>query len=86
MVIVAASSDGAIRLWIVSGPEFSHAISLEGKAHATVTDDAAAEKASSPIKLPKVGKHIGTYEAGKRITCLTAFVMTKDFADEPMAD
>ncbi|KAF7902326.1 hypothetical protein EAF00_002229 [Botryotinia globosa] len=54
ILIVAASSDGAVRLYKLS---------------------AAKDLAQVGEKVNQVGKLIGTYETGNRVTCLKAFVM-----------
>ncbi|KAA8575772.1 hypothetical protein EYC84_004872 [Monilinia fructicola] len=54
IIIVAASSDGAVRLYKLS---------------------AAKDLAQIGEKVNQVGKLIGTYETGNRVTCLKAFVM-----------
>ncbi|QSZ37671.1 hypothetical protein DSL72_008770 [Monilinia vaccinii-corymbosi] len=54
IIIVAAGSDGAVRLYKLSP---------------------AKDLAQTGEKVNQVGKLIGTYETGNRITCLKAFVM-----------
>lgn len=54
IIIVAASSDGAVRLYKLS---------------------AVKELAQVGEQVNQVGKLIGTYETGNRVTCLKAFVM-----------
>jgi protein MAK11 len=53
-IIVAAGSDGALRVWKLS---------------------ASKDLGSHNGKAKQVGKLLGTYETGNRITCLKAFVM-----------
>ncbi|CZR68707.1 related to MAK11 protein (maintenance of killer toxin-encoding satellite M1 dsRNA) [Phialocephala subalpina] len=52
-IVVAAGSDGALRLWKISSTDL----------------------ASHSDKVKQIGKLLGTYETGNRITCLRAFVM-----------
>lgn len=72
-IVVAGSSDGTIRVWALNLTEF--AIEKESP-----TGDSQNE--SSQGRIPEarsarlVGRLIGTFETGNRITCLKAFVMS----------
>jgi len=66
-LIVACGSDGAVRVWSLGAGALE-----EPKSTAT-----AAEQGSKTSSPPQVGKLLGTYETGNRITCMVAFVMQK---------
>jgi len=59
ILIVACGSDGAVRVWSLNIGAFA----FETKLSTAI---------SSP---PRVGKLLGTYETGNRITCMVAFIM-----------
>jgi protein MAK11 len=66
--IVAASSDGSIRIWHIE-------------------ESALHESKKTSSKLPiQIGKLIGTYETGSRITCLKAFLMQAPRTDEGLSE
>ncbi|KAH7132066.1 WD40-repeat-containing domain protein [Dendryphion nanum] len=66
-LIVAASSDGSVRLWSLD----------ESELHAEPDDaSSAAGNAGKSFTTKEVGKLVGTYSTGTRITCVKAFVMT----------
>jgi protein MAK11 len=78
LLIVTGSSDGAIRLWLLDEAELTDISSVlqwpehgseESKAH-------ASNDKRSNATITQVGSLLGTYEAGNRITCLKAFVMS----------
>lgn len=79
LLLVLGSSDGAVRLWTVYASEFAQ--DLE-----TTNHDQVAETATNGtgLKVPQVGRVIGTMETVNRITCLGAFVM--DGKQEPMLE
>lgn len=72
LLIVTASSDGAIRIWAVAAvdiiapihPELVGQVMWDPKANGSQEDSR------------RVGSLIGTLETGNRITCLGAFVMS----------
>lgn len=79
LLIVAGSSDGMIRLWMLEPAQFMFANANLDESHTRdlnelpkVNSEANALKVPS---LPQVGRLLGTYETGNRITCLKAFVM-----------
>ena len=87
-LIVTGSSDGAVRLWAVDGselvdePSVSRDLNNEVSIPANGGDGRANENA---IELPttrQIGLLLGTYEAGNRITCLKAFVMSEPESPE----
>ncbi|ORY12090.1 WD40-repeat-containing domain protein [Clohesyomyces aquaticus] len=61
-ILITGSSDGAVRMWSLSAAELQSA-----------TD---ASKPQSGFTANQVGRLLGTYATGNRITCLKAFVMT----------
>ncbi|KAF2178635.1 WD40 repeat-like protein [Zopfia rhizophila CBS 207.26] len=63
--IITGSSDGSVRVWTLNGSEL--------EASKEETD---GKRAHSGYTAKQVGKLIGTYSTGTRITCLTAFMMT----------
>ena len=80
--IITGSSDGAIRIWQVDVADLTSQsaphehIVKAAKLHAVngeaVTSKQIPAKASG---IKQIGRLLGTYEAGNRITCLKAFVM-----------
>ena len=87
LVAVTGSSDGAIRLWILHDAEIA-----DGSLVQTRTMDDAVQKPEKVAAVPpssddtmitQVGSLLGTYEAGNRITCLKAFVMSQPETTKP---
>ena len=70
VVLVAASSDGSIRAWQIQENE--------------VLSQLPPSKEKTEVS--KVGKLIGTYETGSRITCLRAFLMLPRRQDEGLSE
>ena len=87
LVAVTGSSDGAIRLWILHDAEIADGSVVQTRS----MDDAIQnpEKAagvppmSDGAMITQVGSLLGTYEAGNRITCLKAFVMSQPERTKP---
>lgn len=81
LVFVTCSSDGAVKLWCLDQDELSQVDKKAAKG---------GEKADEASETPRqVGKLLGSYETGERITCLKAFVMTEpndDVSDEEEFD
>lgn len=81
LVIVTGSSDGAIRLWMLDDAEIADGPLVQTTSMDNViqkTEKAAAVPPSSNgAMITQVGSLLGTYEAGNRITCLRAFVMSQ---------
>lgn len=74
LVVAAGSSDGTIRLWTLNATQ----LATEVKA---LRGDSDFNKSSQGLmpEVPsgrQIGRLIGTYETGNRITCLKAFVMS----------
>ena len=68
--IVTASSDGSIRVWQFTSQDIVGKTS-ERKSHG---------------KVAQIGKLIGTYETGSRITCLKAFLMRQSSQEEGLSE
>lgn len=69
LLIVTASSDGAVRLWKVGSDELT--------APKQGSNNAGVDRKESDLLpvLSQVGELISTHETGNRITCLGAFMM-----------
>ena len=80
-IIVTGSSDGAVRLWTVQESELVDKPTISNDRNSEVSILASNGKANGDAaKLPatrQIGSLLGTYEAGNRITCLKAFVMSE---------
>lgn len=82
--VVTGSSDGAVRLWLLDKE------ALVGRKDLRVDPaskmDGLGQKTSDGVTAQalerQVGHLLGTYEAGNRITCLTAFLMIKPPREE----
>ena len=72
---VTGSSDGAIRFWSVNASELDSASSGPSQERA---DDiiSGSEDTDRGSLVPPIGRLLGTYEGGHRITCLKAFRMS----------
>lgn len=83
LLIVTASSDGAIRLWSIKVRELLVRGSQNSSGGSTSPDGgAAAQNGANGSKKTttsarQVGKMLGVYESGNRITCMTAFIMAR---------
>ncbi|OJD25109.1 hypothetical protein ACJ73_03521 [Blastomyces percursus] len=95
-LVVTSSSDGAVKLWMLNEAEFPAAIEDGGssgkekdksdsrsqKNGISSTSARARASASASSAVAQVGKLLGTYESGNRITCMKAFVMLEPAAGE----
>lgn len=80
-LVVTCNSDGAVRVWALSWKELTAEDSSQKK-----TKNSKKNKESAPAAAaPQVGKLLGTYETGNRITCMKAFVMLQP-EEENMSD
>lgn len=84
---VTGSSDGAIRLWMLDDAEITDgslvlAGSMDNNIHDS-EDAGAASPSNDSAMTTQVGSLLGTYEAGNRITCLKAFVMSQPESPTP---
>ena len=78
-LIVAGSSDGSVRLWLVASSDLT---SIPNPNKAAEEED---DTPQTGFAAKEVGTALGTYSTGTRITCLKAFVMTGE-PDKTEAD
>ena len=82
LIIVTGSSDGAVRLWTVNESELvdEPSTSRDLNDEVSISANGGIGKANgNATNLPtarQIGLLLGTYEAGNRITCLKAFIMS----------
>ena len=77
LLIVTASSDGAIRLWLLDEVQLTgRASDLDQTLQNGSKREERPKEATAPTGSVQLGVLLGTYEAGSRITCLKAFVMS----------
>jgi len=88
LLVVTASSDGAVRIWLLDATQLS-APSRDDTEFTATNGDLATEKMTESAqangtkdKTKQVGSLVGMYETGNRITCLKAFVMSGQQAAE----
>ena len=72
---VAGSSNGAIRLWALDPTRFTTEVELIRNGSSSSKGAKVATPESLPV--PQLGRLIGTFQTGNRITCLKAFVMSE---------
>ena len=87
-IIVTGSSDGAVRLWsidaselVAEDPSLSQDLIPKEKRTAASGDDEGQVNGNAPERTTTVrqaGSLLRTYEAGNRITCLKAFIMSSE--------
>lgn len=85
--VVTGSSDGTIRLWQIRATE------LVGTKDQKTNNNGIPTHKHPPVSsgdqtitqgrlsIRQIGRLLGTYETGNRITCLTAFVLVSDRED-----
>lgn len=82
LLIVTGSSDGAVRIWMIDKVDLQHKLSHPQDSSETEgsrsgkQDSAVPGSATKLSEVRQIGKLLGTYEAGNRITCLKAFIMS----------
>ncbi|KAL9096082.1 MAG: hypothetical protein Q9165_001604 [Trypethelium subeluteriae] len=81
LLITTASSDGSVRVWSVRHQELEAATSElqngENEVEKTLKNGTTGvEVNGNTTSERQIGKLLGTYETGHRITCLEAFVMS----------
>ncbi|KAI9788693.1 MAG: hypothetical protein M1816_006744 [Peltula sp. TS41687] len=94
LTLVTGSSDGIIRLWQISASELTGTNQQKPNGLATTQRRQSLPSADQVIntdKMPvkQIGRLLGAYETGNRITCLAAFVLVsngKDAAEADMAE
>lgn len=84
LVVVSGSSDGTIRIWLLN-PKVCSVDNLKTKRPPDFNGTGLSEPKSTEVKKPgsaqdsaspaSIGRLLGTYATGNRITCLKAFVM-----------
>lgn len=79
--VVTGSSDGAVRFWTLDIDDLMVPSSVQivngGSSISKKIGRASKDDDPSQVSGNQVGNLLGTYEAGNRITCLTAFVMSR---------
>lgn len=84
-VVVSGSSDGVIRIWMLlpdvllrNSNQMSESPSMNGtKSLHSLKIEAKKQGSTSASGAASVGRLLGTYDTGNRITCLKAFVMSE---------
>lgn len=82
-LVVTCSSDGAVRVWALDWKELTAEESSQKKTKTSKKKDKEPVPAAAAVPR-QVGKLLGTYETGNRITCMKAFVMLQP--EENMSD
>lgn len=77
-LIVTGSSDGTVRLWMLTLDSLIHPDNRPTKKH----NSGAPEDQDRTHAIPQVGTLLGSYETGNRITCLKAFIMLPPVVNE----
>ena len=75
LLFFTGGSDGAIRIWSILTTDLSSLLSNEGHPPDKPTSNGVPD--SDNLRVSQIGRLLGTYEAGNRITCLTAFLMVE---------
>ena len=87
LIVVTGSSDGAIRLWMLDEAELADGVLVQPRSMDNFIqkseESAAVPPSSNGAMTTQVGFLLGTYEAGNRITCLRAFVMSQPESTKP---
>ena len=75
-IVITASSDGSIRLWSLTENELNMDNDLTASTHLSKeVDNIISSKIELEPQPHQVGRLLGLYESGRRITCLQAFIM-----------
>ena len=82
--VVTGSSDGSVRVWALSRadfekqpPESNGTSNHDSNEVRVINGDAGNIQNSTESSTTQVGRLLGTFESGNRITCLKAFIMLK---------
>lgn len=70
LLIVGGCSSGSLRLWVLDCTKFT-------TKHVTLKGNPGADSHVNRSQTPHVGRLLGNYETGNRITCLKAFQMSE---------
>lgn len=70
LLAIGGCSDGSLRLWILDCTQFTI-------KHKPMKGNLGADSNVNRPLTPQVGRLLGTYETGNRITCLKAFQMSE---------
>lgn len=70
LLIVGGCSNGSLRLWVLDCTKFT-------TKHVTLKGDLGPDSDVNSSQTPQVGRLLGNYETGNRITCLKAFQMSE---------
>ena len=83
IIVITGSSDGAVRLWtldaseLINEPSTSREMNEKVSILANSVDSKPNGNATKNSATRQIGLLLGTFEAGNRITCLKAFVMSE---------
>lgn len=70
LLIVGGCSDGSLWLWVLDCTKFT-------TKHVTLKGNLGPDSHVKGSQTPQVGRLLGNYETGNRITCLKAFQMSE---------
>ncbi|EFR01680.1 MAK11 [Nannizzia gypsea CBS 118893] len=76
-IVITSGSDGALRIWTVKPEELQPA---------KQTKQAKRGKPSKPAQAAQVGRLLGAYETGNRVTCMKAFIMRDPLGDDELSE
>lgn len=77
ILIATASSDGVVKLWLVQNNELQHQGKGESVDVVAVDGGNSDKTRQESTKARQVGRLLGQYDTGSRVTCLAAFVMSQ---------
>lgn len=70
LLVVGGCSNGSLRLWVLDCTKFT-------TKHVTLKGNLGADPHVNRSQTPQIGRLLGNYETGNRITCLKAFQMSE---------
>ncbi|EEH47998.1 uncharacterized protein PADG_04082 [Paracoccidioides brasiliensis Pb18] len=77
-LVVTSGSDGAVKIWMLTEGEFHSSGAESAKTERNLKSSSKGQNGASPSAtsaVAQVGKLLGMYESGNRITCMKAFIM-----------
>lgn len=77
LLVATASSDGIVKLWFVQSNELQHQEKGESVHVAAVEGENSDNTRQESTRGRHVGRLLGQYDTGSRVTCLAAFVMSQ---------